>query len=108
MPCLSLFEYAELIYNDPDQPVLNMDDIKQDLTEYKKLLFGVITGTVKPSSVIGTGYKYPKKEAIRWLNNSIDEYQNIVDRLKIHNTIVANYGYLRAKYDMNKHKHITH
>lgn len=101
---LSLFEYAELIYNDPCQKSLCMDNIVIDLARYKTLLSGVRSGTVRPSRVIGTGYKYPKKAAIEWLNIVIDEHENVVDRLTIHTVIQANY---RTIFNMDTHKHIT-
>lgn len=42
-----------------------------DLLEYRALLADLKVGKVRPSRIVGTGYKYPRKAAEDWLNSQI-------------------------------------
>jgi hypothetical protein len=88
---MTLQEYADSIYNDPTQVVLCKESIVADLNRYKQLLDDTLTKRIKPSSVIGTGYKNPRMAAIEWLEQRIEEYQAIVDGTIIHPIVKANY-----------------
>ena len=65
----------------------------KELEEFKQTLADLLIKKIKPSKVIGTGYKYPRKVAIEWLEQRIVEYQAIVDGTIIHPVVKANYEY---------------
>jgi len=90
---MTLQEYADSIYGDPTQGILYKENIAADLEKYKQTLNNLLTKKIKPSSVIGTGYKNPRIAAIEWLEQCIEEYQAIVDGTTIHSVIKANHGY---------------
>lgn len=90
---MSLEEYAECVYGDPTQNLLYKENIKADLKQYEQTLHNLLANMIKPSSVVGTGYKNPRNAAIAWLSECINEYQAIVDGTKIHSVIRANYEY---------------
>ena len=56
-----------------------------------QILKDLIAKKIKPSTVIGSGYKNPLKVAIEWLEERTKEYQAIVDGTTIHSVIKANY-----------------
>lgn len=46
------------------------------IEEHKNTISNVINGTVKPSQIVGTGYKYPKRVASGWLRKQIHNIEN--------------------------------
>ena len=88
---MTLQEYADSIYNDPTQRLLYKENIIADLKQYKQTLDNLLAKRIKPSSVIGTGYKNPRMAAIEWLEQCIEEHQAIVDGTIIHPVVKANY-----------------
>jgi len=88
---MTLQEYADSIYNDPTESFLCKENNIEELKEYEQILEDLIAKKIKPSTVIGIGYKNPRKVAIEWLEERIKEYQAIVDGTIIHPVIKANY-----------------
>ena len=93
MTTITLQEYANKINDNPDHP-LNKENSFKKLHEYEQLLINLELKKIKPSSIIGTGYKYPKKSAIDWLNKCIVEYHEIVNGTRINPIIKANYEHM--------------
>lgn len=90
---ISLQEYVDSVMNDPKQGMLYKEQIILDFNEYKKQLEDLLAKRIKPSSVVGTGYKNPRKAAIEWLEQCIAEYQSIINGTATHSVIKANYEY---------------
>lgn len=67
-------EYKTRFFNS-DHSYFSKQAIEKELLETKKLLVQVKEGSIKPSKIIGTGYKNPKTSAIKWLNEKDREYQ---------------------------------
>lgn len=88
---MTLQEYADSIYNDPTESFLCKENNIEELKEYEQILEDLIAKKIKPSTVIGIGYKNPRKVAIEWLEERIKEYQAIVNGTAIHSVIKANY-----------------
>jgi hypothetical protein len=94
---MTLQEYADSIYNNPEEQYLCKENNIKELKEYRQTLEDLLAKKIKPSKVIGTGYKNPRKVAITWLEQRIRDYKAIVDGTKIHSVIKANYEcYIRA------------
>ena len=88
---LTLQEYAETIYSDPEQKYLSMENIVAELEHYKQSLQDLHAMKITPRSVVGKGYVDSRKVAINWLNARILEYQKYVDKTAIHTVIRANH-----------------
>lgn len=88
---MTLQEYAESIYNNPAESLLYKECIITDLKEYEQTLENLLAKRIKPATVVGTGYKNPRKVAIEWLTKCIGEYRAIVEGTAIHSVIRANY-----------------
>ena len=88
---MTLQEYADSVYNDPTETYLCKENNIEELKQYEQTLADLLVNVIKPSSVVGIGYKNPRKVAIDWLGERIEEYQAIVDGTKIHSVIRANY-----------------
>jgi len=89
---IPLTDYADNIFNNPEHPLSRANTLKE-LHEYERLLTALALRKIKPSSIIGTGYKNPKKLAFEWLNEKISEHRAIYNGTQIHPVIKANYDY---------------
>ena len=89
---ISLSDYADNIFNNPEHPLSRANTLKE-LHYYERRLTDLALRKVKPSEIIGTGYKNPKKLAFEWLNERITENREIYNGTRIHPVIKANYDY---------------
>ncbi|RZD19774.1 hypothetical protein [Pseudoalteromonas sp. MEBiC 03485] len=61
------------------------------MSNHAEKLTALLDGRVKASSIIGAGYKNPKKSASEWLRTQMAN-ATLTDKLKISATIVASSG----------------
>lgn len=47
-----------------------------EVSKYQTHLIQLLTGTLAPRQIVGTGYKYPKSVASAWLRKEIHNKQN--------------------------------
>lgn len=62
------------------------------MSNHAEKLDALLDGRVKASSIIGTGYKNPKKTASEWLRTQMAN-ATLTDKLKISATIVTSTGH---------------
>ena len=52
------------------------------VSKYQTHLIQLLTGTLAPRQIVGTGYKYPKSVASAWLRKEIHNKQSSISSFK--------------------------
>jgi hypothetical protein len=70
-------EYNKVIFKKKRNTAMNTQTVKLTrLAELQSDLNGLMNGSVKPSSIIGKGYKNPKQVAAQWLRSEMHNESN--------------------------------
>lgn len=72
-------ETKQRLWNDEDGK-FSKKSVETELAKYRKMYEDVKSGRVRPSEVVGRGYKKPKQAALEWITKRVEEYKEYIEQ----------------------------
>jgi len=89
---MNLQEYADIWYNS-GEGVFSKVGMEQELNKLENLKMQLELKKIKPSKIIGTGFKNPRKTAFEYLEKEIEKAKRLIDRKDLPYILKSNYNF---------------